>query len=307
MADDTEITMEANPSSVEASRFAAFKSAGVNRISIGVQSLREADLKALGRLHRAGEAKAALDIAIATFDRVNADLIYARPGQSVAAWRGELAEIIAFGVRHLSLYQLTIEPETPFARLFASGKLKIPESEAAHALYNATQEICDTAGLPAYEISNHAYPGEECRHNLIYWRYGEYAGVGPGAHGRLAVSGWRRALSTIRHPESWCARVEEQGAGIEEQDELGASAQAHEMLLMGLRLREGLGLGRLVALTGLGFEAAILDGLKNDGFIEVCDDARFLRATERGRLVLDKLIVELSAALRPVASVRSER
>lgn len=297
MAEHAEITMEANPSSVEATRFAAYRSAGVNRISIGVQSLNDADLKALGRLHSAQEAKAALDIAMRTFERVNADLIYARTGQSVRDWREELNSIIALGVRHISLYQLTIEPDTPFALLHAAGKLKLPDNDQAHALFAVTQEVCDGAGLPAYEISNHARPGEECRHNLIYWRYGEYAGIGPGAHGRLLVSGQRRALSTIRHPESWCAQVEERGFGVDEQEPLEADVQAHEMLLMGLRLRDGLDVNRLSVLTGHCFDVEVLDRLEREGFIEVRTDPSLIRATDRGRLVLNKLILELSEAL----------
>ncbi|MGI9386319.1 MAG: radical SAM family heme chaperone HemW [Methyloligellaceae bacterium] len=299
VADDVEITLEANPSSVEASRFAAYKSAGVNRISIGVQSLNDADLKMLGRLHTVDEAKAALDIAMRTFDRVNADFIYARPGQSIGDWRAELKSAIAFSVGHLSLYQLTIEPETSFARLHAAGKIKIPDSGLARALYDATQELCDHAGLPAYEISNNARLGEECRHNLLYWRYGEYAGIGPGAHGRLMISGLRHARSTVRHPESWCTAVEEHGTGIEAEERLDADAQALEMLLMGLRLQEGLDLSRLTALTGRTLETGMLSQLVDDGLIGSVGDRPMIHATASGRLVLNRLILELSEAIRP--------
>ena len=193
-----EITLEANPSSVEAARFRGYRAAGVNRVSLGVQSLDDAELRALGRLHTAAEARAAIDVARSTFERFSFDLIYARPGQTLDAWRAELGQALALAGQHLSLYQLTIEPDTPFAALHARGKLIVPDGEAASALYEVTQEMTERAGLPAYEISNHAAPGEECRHNLLYWRYGEYAGIGPGAHGRVVVDGVRRATSTER-------------------------------------------------------------------------------------------------------------
>ena len=201
-AADAEITLEANPSSVEAARFRGYRAAGVNRVSLGVQSLDDADLRALGRLHTAEEALAAIDVARTTFERCSFDLIYARPGQTLQAWRAELAQALALAGRHLSLYQLTIEPETPFAALHARGKLVVPDGDMAHALYELTQEMTRAAGLPAYEISNHAAPGEECRHNLTYWRYGEYAGIGPGAHGRVVTGG-----GAPRHRDGAAARA----------------------------------------------------------------------------------------------------
>ena len=214
IAPDAEITLEANPGSVEAERFRGYAKAGVTRVSLGVQSLDDAVLKSLGRIHSVAEAKAAIEIAHDNFDRVSFDLIYARPGQTVAAWRAELNEALALAAGHLSLYQLTIEPETPFAALHAAGKLVPPDADAALALYDVTQELTGAAGLPAYEISNHAVPGEESRHNLLYWRYGEYAGCGPGAHGRLVLDGVRHATSAERVPERWLERVEREGSGL---------------------------------------------------------------------------------------------
>src|ERR1700742_249717 len=191
LTNDIEITMEANPASADAARFADYRAAGVNRLSLGMQALNDADLKFLGRLHNAAEAHAALDLAMQNFERVSLDLIYARPGQSDAQWREELKQALAFGTDHLSLYQLTIEPETPYALLHKSGQLQIPNDDIAAGLYETTQELAEAAGLPAYEISNHARPGQESRHNLIYWRYGDYARVGPGAHGRVDLGGTR--------------------------------------------------------------------------------------------------------------------
>ncbi len=208
-------------------------------MSIGVQSLREDDLKKLGRIHSVAEARAAVEIGLATFGRVSFDLIYARPHQTIEAWRSELADALSMGSKHLSLYQLTIEPETPFADLYARGKLKIPAAEAAHDLFELTQDMCAAAGLPAYEISNHARPGEESRHNLLYWRYGEYVGVGPGAHGRIITDAAREATSTERAPEAWVALVEAQGHGMAEIERLGASEIADEMLLMGFGSKRG--------------------------------------------------------------------
>jgi oxygen-independent coproporphyrinogen-3 oxidase len=197
VAPDVEITLEANPSSVEADRFAGFRAAGVNRVSLGVQSLHDEQLQFLGRLHNAAEARAAIDIANANFERVSFDLIYARPGQALDDWRNELTEALKLAAGHLSLYQLTIEPGTAFHRLHAAGKLHVPQDDDAASLYELTQEICETAGLPAYEISNHARPGEEARHNLLYWRYGEYAGIGPGAHGRIAAREGHRLMHRV--------------------------------------------------------------------------------------------------------------
>ncbi len=292
LGDDAEITLEANPTSVEADRFAGFRAAGVNRASLGIQSLDDAELKALGRLHTGQEALAALGIARKTFDRVSFDLIYARPGQTVSAWQKELRAALARETGHLSLYQLTIEPDTMFAALSMAGKLQTPGEEQACALYSATQEECEAAGLPAYEVSNHARAGEECRHNLVYWRMGDYAGVGPGAHGRLAVDGRRHALATVRSPESWREQVEEQGHGLAESSPLDATDTAREMLLMGLRLNEGIETARYEQAGGTLPEEK-LGWLAEDGLIERREGR--LRATPAGRLLLNTLIAELVA------------
>ena len=295
---EAEATLEANPGSVEAGRFAGYRAAGINRVSLGVQSLREADLKSLGRLHTVAEAKAALDIARRTFDRFSFDLIYARPGQTEAEWRAELGEALALAGSHLSLYQLTIEDGTPFAALNASGKLVPPDPEAAASLFEVTQELTAAAGLPAYEISNHAAPGEECRHNLLYWRYGEYAGVGPGAHGRLIINGLRHATSTERNPERWLASVEAQGHGLIETSALSAAEQTDEVLLMGLRLEEGLDLERLAAIGGSRPSAKAIDELMALGLVERLGATR-IKAAGGGRIVLNDLVVRLSRSLVP--------
>ncbi len=326
-----EITLEANPGSVEAERFAGYAHAGVNRVSLGVQSLRDHILKSLGRIHTAAEALAALKVASAHFDRVSFDLIYARPRQTVEDWRRELGEALALARGHLSLYQLTIEPETPFAALHAAGKLVIPESEEALALYEVTQELTSAAGLPAYEISNHAAPGEESRHNLLYWRYGEYAGCGPGAHGRLVFGGARHATSTERTPERWAELVERQGHGWVEQMPVSLAEQADEMLLMGLRLSEGIDLDRLAAASGQSPRAPVLAALEHDGLIEriakhdvspaqsswpdeikacvgpgmrpaahVARPFGRIRATKQGRFVLNEIVLRISASFIPV-------
>src|SRR2546423_8246137 len=240
MADDVEITLESNPASADVLRFREYRAAGVNRLSLGVQALNDPDLKMLGRLHSAPEAKAALATAMRIFDRVSLDLIYARPQQSATQWRHELREALAFGTEHLSLYQLTIEPATPFATLARAGTLRIPDDDTAAALYEVTQEVTEQANLPAYEISNHARPAAECRHNLLYWRYGDYAGVGPGAHGRLTLGGRRIATATERLPERWRAAIEKQGPAFVEQGEIGKGDAAREHLLMNLRSTGGI-------------------------------------------------------------------
>lgn len=291
-----EITLEANPSSVEADRFRGYRSAGVNRVSLGVQALNDADLRALGRLHSAAEARAAIDVARTTFDRYSFDLIYARPRQTLAAWRDELRDALAMADRHLSLYQLTIEDGTPFAGLHAAGKLEVPDPELADALYEATQEMMEAAGLPAYEISNHAAPREESRHNLVYWRYGEYAGIGPGAHGRLSVDGRRHALAAERQPERWLGQVERNGHGLVDSTPLSKSEQADEMLLMGLRLTEGIDLARLAAIGGTRPGMRTIRELADLGLLEELGDDR-LRATARGRFVLNTLVLKLSSSL----------
>src|SRR5256885_5072237 len=240
VAPDVEVTLEANPTSVEATRFRGYRAAGVNRVSLGVQALNDAELKTLGRLHTAQEALDAVAIARKAFERYSFDLIYARPGQTPQAWASELKRAIAEAAEHLSLYQLTIEQDTPFAALHAAGKLVTPDEDVARTLYDTTQEICSAAGLPAYEISNHARPGAQCRHNLVYWRGHEYAGIGPGAHGRLDIAGERHATATERRPEAWLMRVESLGHGVTTDDVLTREQMADEFLLMGLRLADGI-------------------------------------------------------------------
>jgi putative oxygen-independent coproporphyrinogen III oxidase len=301
IAPEAEITLEANPSSVEAERFRGYRLAGVNRISLGVQALRDDDLRRLGRLHTVGEAKSAITVAANAFDRWTFDLIYARPNQQLAAWREELAEALELASGHLSLYQLTIEQGTPFALLHASGKLQIPDDERADGLYRLTQEMTAARGLPAYEISNHARPGQECRHNLLYWRYGEYVGAGPGAHGRILTNGARLATTTERSPECWLARVEEQGHGLVEQLALSREQQADEALLMGLRLEEGIDLARLQEISGLAPRQEAVDELLDYGVLERLDGADRIKATARGRLILNELVLRLSASFRAAA------
>jgi putative oxygen-independent coproporphyrinogen III oxidase len=299
-----EITLEANPSSVEAARFRDYRRAGINRVSLGVQSLEDADLRALGRLHSVAEAVAAIGVSRETFERVSFDLIYARPSQTLAAWAAELARALKLAGRHLSLYQLTIEQGTPYAELHARGKLRVPDNEAAHAFYALTQEMTEAAGLPAYEISNHAAPGEECRHNLLYWRYGEYAGVGPGAHGRAVIASTRRATVTERQPERWLALVEAEGRGIVEETVLDHEQQADEALLMGLRLAEGLDLDRLAALSGFRPSERAIAALAAHGLVERLTPGR-LRATREGRIILNEVVLRLSSALEPIGSPAS--
>ncbi len=294
-----EITLEANPSSVEAGRLAGYRAAGVNRVSLGVQSLSDEVLRTLGRLHDAAEAKAAIAVAERTFLRFSFDLIYARPGQSVAAWRAELAEALRLARGHVSLYQLTIEPGTPFAALHASGKLRLPPDQAAEDLYAVTQEMCEAAGLPAYEISNHAQPGAEARHNLLYWRYGEYAGIGAGAHGRLIVGDERRATLAERLPEAWLDRVERHGTGVVEDEALTPAEQVDEALLMGLRLVEGLHVGRLREIGGLAPRGRALARLTLQGMLEAAGPGR-IRATAQGRMVLNEIVRQMADDLVPV-------
>ncbi len=303
---DAEITIEANPGSVEAGRFRGYRDAGVNRVSLGLQSLDDAQLKKLGRIHSVAESKSALAIARETFPRFSFDLIYARPAQSHDAWRAELGEALELAGDHLSLYQLTIEPDTPYAALHAAGKLVTPSDDASAALYELTQEMTSARGLPAYEISNHARPGEESRHNLLYWRYGEYAGVGPGAHGRLRTPAGRIATVAEKHPETWLARVEASGHGLTEATELSAAEEADEMLLMGLRLSEGVSLDRLEAFgSGLPSQGAI-DGLTAAGLIERAPPRQpgggaRIRATAKGRVVLNAVTVALAQSHNPAA------
>ncbi len=294
IAPDMEVTLEANPTSVEASRFTGYRTAGVNRVSLGVQSLDDASLASLGRLHSAREALDAVAIARRIFPRYSFDLIYARPGQTPTSWQTELKDAIAEAGEHLSLYQLTIEPDTPFEGLHAAGKLAIPDADLARALYDVTQEICGAAGLPAYEISNHARAGAECRHNLVYWRYHEYAGIGPGAHGRLDIGGRRHATATEKRPEAWLERVERDGHGVVVDEPLSNSEAADEFLLMGLRLAEGIDLKRFAAFAGAPLAPEQITDLVSHGFIETTVDGR-LRVTPAGFPVLDAIVADLAA------------
>jgi len=292
VANDVEITLEANPASAEAARFRDYRIAGINRVSLGVQALNDADLKFLGRLHDVAEARAALAMAMENFERVSLDLIYARPGQTAAQWQGELAEALSFGTEHLSLYQLTIEPATPFATLARTGALTMPDDDSAAGLYELTQAMTEAAGRPAYEISNHARPGAECRHNLIYWRYGSYAGAGPGAHGRLDLAGKRVATASERLPERWREKISREGHGIAEMTEITQQDAAREHLLMNLRLAEGLDLEAYRARWGAAPDAERIAALARAGF--VTQSGARLAATPRGRLVLNSVIAELA-------------
>ena len=300
VAPAAEITLEANPGSVDAGRFAGYRAAGVNRVSIGVQALRDAPLKALGRLHSVDEAKAAIAVARRTFERFTFDLIYARPDQTAAAWREELGEALEIADHHVSLYQLTIEPETPFAALHAAGKLKVPDGDLSHDLYAITQEMTARRGLAAYEVSNHATLGQESRHNLLYWRYGEYAGIGPGAHGRLVIDGVRQATVAQKRPEAWAEMVLAAGHGRTEMTALVPREEAEEALLMGLRLAEGFDTRTLTRLAGLTLDDAVVDRLQGLELIERMTATR-LRATPSGRLVLNRLVFELTEAMHPAA------
>lgn len=289
-----EVTLEANPTSVEATRFAGYRAAGVNRVSLGVQALDDISLKALGRLHSAQEALDAVAIARRSFDRYSFDLIYARPDQSAEAWTRELKLAISEAAEHLSLYQLTIEEGTPFFGLHRAGKLKTPDEDLARELYDVTQEVCAAHGLPSYEISNHARPGAECRHNLVYWRGQEYAGVGPGAHGRLDIGGIRHAIATDKRPEAWLLRVEEDGHGIISEELLDSEQRADEFLLMGLRLAEGIDPKRYAALAGRPLDPHRIAALKEDGAIVMDDNGR-LRVTQDGFPLLDAVVADLAA------------
>ncbi len=289
-----EITLEANPTSVEADRFRGYRAAGVNRVSLGVQALNDADLKALGRLHSVAEAMAAVTTATSIFERASFDLIYARPNQTPQAWRAELKEALARAPEHLSLYQLTIEPETMFERLFNAGKLKMPDPDTGRDLWDVTQELTNAAAMPAYEVSNHARKGAESRHNLTYWRYGEYAGVGPGAHGRIITPKGRKAQASERHPEMWLTVVESDGNGLVEDDLLNASEQGDEFLLMGLRLTEGIEPKRFEAIAGRPLSGSRISSLVADGMIEMTAQGR-IRVTNEGFPVLDSVVADLAA------------
>jgi oxygen-independent coproporphyrinogen-3 oxidase len=294
VAPDVEVTLEANPTSVEATRFRGYRTAGVNRVSLGVQALDDAALKELGRLHTAQEALDAVAVARSIFDRYSFDLIYARPQQSLDAWAAELKRAIAEAAEHLSLYQLTIEPDTPFFGLQKAGKLIVPGEDLARDLYDLTQTVCSKAGLPAYEISNHARPGAECRHNMVYWRGHDYAGVGPGAHGRLTIDGRRVATATEKRPEAWLMRVEETGTGFTVDEKLTSGEAADEYLLMGLRLAEGIDTARYSALSGRNLDPKRISILREEGAVETTTDGR-LRVTKSGFPLLDAVVADLAA------------
>ena len=294
IAPDVEVTLEANPTSVDATRFRGYRTAGVNRVSLGVQALDDRALKELGRLHTTQEALDAVAVARSIFDRYSFDLIYARPQQTPDAWAEELKRAIAEAAEHLSLYQLTIEPETPFFALHAAGKLAVPNDDLGRDLYDTTQEICAKAGLPAYEISNHARPGAECRHNLVYWRGDEYAGIGPGAHGRLDIDGRRYATATEKRPESWLMRVEASGHGLTVDELLTRDERADEFLLMGLRLAEGIDPTRFAAIAGRSLNPKRVADLRAEGAVETTP-AGHLRVTQACFPVLDAVVADLAA------------
>jgi oxygen-independent coproporphyrinogen-3 oxidase len=294
-AADIEITLEANPTSVEVSRLAAFRQAGVNRLSLGVQALDDAALAGLGRRHSAAAALAALELARSIFPRLSFDLIYARPGQTLAAWRAELRQALALAADHLSLYQLTIEPGTAFEALHRSGTLVLPDEETAAALYDATAEAAARAGLAAYEISNYAAPGGESRHNLAYWRYADYAGIGPGAHGRVSVGGDLLATRRHRAPEIWADRVARDGHGSTRETPVVPRERAREALLMGLRLAEGISAAYFEARTKVRLDDAV-----DPDMVSAAIDAGYLQRTEshliatgEGRRRLDALLPRL--------------
>jgi oxygen-independent coproporphyrinogen-3 oxidase len=291
VSSDAEVTLEANPNSVEQARFRDYRAAGVNRASIGVQALDDRALKALGRLHGAEEAKAAIRLAQGVFPRVSFDLIYARPEQDPKDWAAELNQALSFGTEHLSVYQLTIEQGTAYATLARQGKLHLPDEDSAAELYELTQEITSRGGLPAYEISNHAKPGAESRHNLTYWRYGDYAGVGPGAHGRLTISERRLATQAERLPENWLASVNEKGNSLTLTDVPPYEA-AQENLLMHVRLTEGVNLSAYRARWGRAPAMDRITMLRELGLVTLEGDR--LAATLRGRLVLNSIIAELA-------------
>lgn len=291
-ANDLEITLEANPTSVEAGRFRGYAAAGVNRLSMGIQALNDPDLRRLGRLHSVAEAERAFDIARDTFERVSFDLIYARQDQSLAEWRAELTRALRMAVDHFSLYQLTIEDGTAFGARHAAGGLKgLPHEDLSADMYLITQEICEDAGLPAYEVSNHARPGYESRHNLIYWRYGDYAGIGPGAHGRLTLDGIKTATDTPKAPLRWLEMVESQHNGQISSEPVALRDQALEYLMMGLRLREGIDSDRYARLAGTPLDQATVADLTQLGLLEAAPGR--LRATREGRAVLDAILRRL--------------
>lgn len=295
VANDLEVTLEANPGSVEAGRFRAYAQGGVSRISMGIQALNDDDLRRLGRIHSVSEARQAFDIARECFDRVSFDLIYARQDQTLADWRAELSEALSMAVDHLSLYQLTIEEGTAFGDRYAKGKLRgLPVDDLAADMYQVTQEICEAARMPAYEVSNHARPGAESRHNLIYWRYGDYIGIGPGAHGRITRGGARWATEAWASPAKWLSEV---GTNTPEKEvsRLSDEEQAQEYLMMGLRIDEGIDPNRFAALSGAPLPAAAIKNLEELGMIAA--NPQRIRVTESGRMVLNSVIAEFLSGM----------
>lgn len=293
-ANSLEITLEANPGSVEAARFEGYRRAGVNRVSLGIQALDDVALKALGRLHSRKEALEALDIAQTTFDRVSFDLIYARQNQSLQDWKAELEQALTYAGDHLSLYQLTIEDGTAFAERVAKGGLRgLPDENLSADMYSLTQQLCGAAGLPAYEVSNHALPGAESRHNMIYWRAGDYIGIGPGAHGRLSLGAGRQATEAHRNPAAWLNATEMQGSGEAVRSVLPSEENAIEYLLMSLRTNEGLNLARYEQMAGKPLSTPRLDNLESLGLIRF--DQSNLQTTQEGRLVLNGILRDLAA------------
>ncbi|WP_188714639.1 radical SAM family heme chaperone HemW [Paracoccus acridae] len=293
-ANDIEITLEANPTSVERGRFQGFADAGVNRLSMGIQALNDADLRRLGRMHSVAEARAAFEVARSCFGRVSFDLIYARQGQTREAWRAELAEALDMAVDHLSLYQLTIEPGTAFGARAAAGKLRdLPDDDLAADMYLETQDICEAAGMAGYETSNHARPGSESRHNLVYWRQGDWAAVGPGAHGRITLPGGRFATEAHRAPGAWLDAVERQGTGESLRELVPLDEQATEYLLMSMRLTEGLDLARHARMAGTPLDDGAVSRLADLGMVELADGR--LRTTGQGRPLLNAILRELAA------------
>ncbi len=292
LANDLEVTLEANPTSVEASRFRCYKNAGVNRVSLGLQALDDADLKRLGRQHTAAEGLAAFSLARDVFYRVSGDIIYARQDQTLSGWQDELRQLLDLGPDHVSLYQLTIEDGTAFGDLHRAGKLRgLPDEQLAADMYDATTQICATAGLSAYEVSNYARDGAESRHNLVYWRMGDYLGIGPGAHGRLTLDGTRWATVTEPNPEAWLAAVRTRGSGEGPREAISAADQATEYLLMSLRLSEGTSSARFLALNGSPLNARGLQTALDHGLVRVDRDR--VVATAAGRLVLNRLALDL--------------
>jgi len=294
LANDVEITLEANPGSVEAARFAGYAAAGVNRVSLGIQALDDTDLRRLGRMHSVEEALTAISVAQASFDRVSIDLIYARQNQGLAAWRDELLRALDLGTSHLSLYQLTIEDGTVFGQMHAKNLLRgLPEENLAADMFELTQEITSAAGLPAYEVSNHARPGDESRHNLIYWRMGDYAGIGPGAHGRLTLEGSRFATEAERAPGAWLAKTSASAGKAERSERLSSEDRACEYLMFALRLREGASLDRFADLAGAPLSESALTEVEDLGFL--CRDGDRIRTTDSGVMMLNGVLRVLLA------------